>query len=123
MTASTEVTPATATPIPLGLRVASTLCWVVGVLSLLVALAISIPLLTSAPRTWIPLLVNGAAATLVCVAAVLVRQRRKLGAYFVVVAWALPTVVNLLAGAGVRAPSLFMTLALITLAANWRELR
>jgi hypothetical protein len=40
-----------------------------------------------------------------------------------VLAWLLPTVNNLLAGASIQAPSLLMVLALITLAANWQRLR
>jgi hypothetical protein len=39
-----------------------------------------------------------------------------------VVAWTLPNLVNLAYGHSLRGPSLFMVLALITLATNWHEL-
>lgn len=57
-----------------------------------------------------------------CGAAVLAWKGRKLALGAVVLAWLLPTVNNLLAGASVRPPSLLMVLALITLAANWQRL-
>jgi hypothetical protein len=109
-------------PVPLPLRVAAGLCAAVGGLSLFGALAVSIPLVRSTPQTWIPLGVNTTAALLMCAAAVLVWKRRKLGVTAVVLAWLLPTVVNLFAGQSVRAPSLLMVLALITLAVNWHSL-
>jgi hypothetical protein len=109
--------------VPLFVRVATGLCSVVGLLSLLGALVVSIPLVWSAPRTWIPLAVNTTAALLMCAAAVLAWTRRKFTIVAVVLAWLLPTVNNLLAGASIQAPSLLMVLALITLAANWQRLR
>jgi hypothetical protein len=124
MTDSTEHPPAAGPtePIPLPFRVAAGLCVVVGLLSLVGALAVSLPLLRVAPRTWMPLAVNTTAALLMCGAAVLAWKGRKLALGAVVLAWLLPTLNNLLAGASVRPPSLLMVLALITLAANWRRL-
>ena len=57
-----------------------------------------------------------------CLAAVFVWKRRKLGVYLIVVAWTLPNLVNLAYGRSLRGPSLLMVLALITLATNWHEL-
>ena len=108
--------------VPLFVRVAAGLCLVVGLLSLVGALVVSIPLVRTSPRTWIPLAVNVTAALLMCAAAVLAWTRRKLAVVAVVLAWLLPTLNNLLAGASIQAPSLLMVLALITLAANWQQL-
>ena len=107
---------------PFGLRVAASLCAVVGVLSVFGALAVSLPLVGHDPRSWLPLTVNLAAAFLMCAAAVLTWRKRRLGVACVVLAWALPTLVNLLGGAPLHAPSLLMVLALVTLAGNWHEL-
>jgi len=86
------------------------------------ALAVSVPLVTDAPRTWLPLGVNLTAALLMCLAAVFVWKRRRLGVYLIVVAWTLPNLVNLAYGHSLRGPSLLMVLALITLATNWHQL-
>ena len=109
-------------PVPLFVRIAAGLCLVVGLLSLVGALVVSIPLVRSAPRTWIPLAVNTTAALLMSAAAVLAWTRRRFAVGAVVLAWLLPTLNNLLAGASIQAPSLLMVLALITLAANWQHL-
>ena len=72
--------------LPLFVRVAAGLCLVVGLLSLLGALVVSIPLVRTAPRTWIPLAVNVTAAFLMCAAAVLAWTRRRLAVVAVVLA-------------------------------------
>ena len=122
MTAPIEPPPEWSRDVPLALRVAAGLCAAVGILSVVGALAVSIPLVTDAPRTWLPLGVNLTAALLMCLAAVFVWKRRKLGVYLIVVAWTLPNLVNLAYGHSLRGPSLLMVLALITLATNWHEL-
>src|SRR4051794_5515116 len=122
MTAPIESPPASSLDVPLALRVAAGLCAAVGILSVVGALAVSIPLVTDAPRTWIPLGVNVTAALLMCLAAVFVWKRRKLGVYLIVVAWTLPNLVNLAYGHSLRGPSLLMVRALIPLATNGHQL-
>jgi hypothetical protein len=121
MTAPIEPPPEWSRDVPLALPVAAGLCAAVGILSVVGALAVSIPLVTDAHRTWLPLAVNLTAALLMCLAAVFVWKRRKLGVYLIVVAWTLPNMVNLAYSHSLRGPSLLMVLALITLAANWHE--
>jgi hypothetical protein len=108
--------------IPLPLLVAGGLCAAVGILSLFLALATGIPLLRSAPASWIPLVVNTTVSILMCVAAVLVWKRRRLGVIMIALAWVLPTLLNVLAGQSPRLPSLLMVLALLTLALSWHLL-
>jgi len=122
MTAPIESPPESSVEVPLALRVAAGLCAAVGILSVVGALAVSIRLVTDAPRTWIPLGVNLTAAVLMCLAAVFVWKGRKLGVYLIVVAWTLPNLINLAYGHSLRGPSLLIVLALITLATNWHEL-
>jgi len=107
---------------PLGLRVAAGLCAVVGLLSIVGAIALSEPLSDATTLGWFVLISNLLAALLMCAAAVQTWRRRKTGTLFVVLAWALPTTTSLLVGVSPRGPSLLMLLALITLASNWREL-
>ena len=123
MTAPIDSPPESPVGVPLALRVATGLCAAVGILSVFGALAVSIPLATDAPRTWIPLGVNLSAALLMCLAAVFVWKRRRLGLYLIAVAWTLPNLLNLAYGQSLRGPSLLMVLALITLATNWHLLR
>jgi len=108
--------------IPLPLLVAGGLCAAVGILSFFVALAVGIPLLRTAPASWISLVVNTTASILMCVAAVLAWKRRKLAVVMIALAWFLPTLTNLLAGQSPRLPSLLMVLALLTLALSWHLL-
>ena len=56
-------------------------------------------------------------------AAVLIWQGRKWGGYLLVAGAFLPNVVSLAYGQPLRAPGLLMILAIITVAANWRQLR
>ena len=71
-----DTTPAA--QIPAGVRIASTLCWVVGVLTILVGIAIEFPVISSGAG--LPFIaVNAGAAAMVCVAAVQIRRQRKLG--------------------------------------------
>lgn len=120
---SLEIESKQALAVPFGLRVAAWLCAAVGILSLLGALVVSVPLVGVRAKTWIPLVLNTSAALSMCAAAILAWQRRKLSLYAVIAAWALPTLANLLADAPIRPPSLLMVLAIITLAMNWHEFR
>jgi len=113
--------PAPSQPAPTGVRIASTLCWVVGVLTILAALAIGIPAISSgAGLSFIA--VNVIAGAIVCVAAVQIRRQRKIGVLLMLVAWAIPTVVALVQHLPVRG-SLLLFVALLFAGANWKHLR
>jgi len=112
-----------APPVPTGVRVASTLCWLVGILSILMAIAVGIPATSGPDATVVPMLVSVAAGIVVCVAGYLVRQRRKVGALLVVAAWALPAVVSLIGGDGAKPGNGLLFAAMIGLFLNWKHLR
>src|SRR5260221_3841549 len=76
---------------PPGVRIASTLCWVVGILTILAALAIGIPAISSGAGLLF-IAVNLLAGAIVCVAAVQIRRQRKFGVLLMLVALALTTV-------------------------------
>jgi len=110
-----------AVQVPAGVRIASTLCWVVGVLTILAALAIGIPAIsTGAGLLFIA--VNLLAGAIVCVAAVQIRRQRRIGVLLMLVAWAIPTVVALVQHLPVRG-SLLLFVALLFVGANWKHLR
>ena len=106
---------------PTGVRIASTLCWVVGILSILATLAVGIPML-SAPGVALFFAVSIIAGVAVCVAAVLIRRQRRLGVLIMLLAWALPTLVAVLNQQPARG-SLLLLVALLLSAANWKHLR
>ncbi len=113
--------PSQTTVIPAGVRIASTLCWIVGVLTILIALALGIPAISSGDGlTFIS--VNVLAGGIVCAAAIQIRRQRKLGLLLMLVAWAIPTVFALLQGLPVRG-SLLLFVALLFAGANWKHLR
>jgi hypothetical protein len=107
----------------LPLRIASTLCWIVGVITLLGALAIGIPASQAAAPTIIPLLAGLIAGIAVIAAAILVRRARRLGGILILVATTLPSLIILAAEDTLRAPPLLLLLAAITVLANWTRLR
>jgi len=109
------------TQAPTGVRIASTLCWVVGVLTILAALAIGIPAISSGAGLLF-IAVNVLAGAIVCVAAVQIRRQRKIGVLLMLVAWAIPTVVALVQHLPVRG-SLLLFVALLFAGANWKHLR
>lgn len=75
--------------IPPGVRIASTLCCVVGVLTILAALVIGIPAISSgAGQLFIA--VNVLAGAIVCVAAVQIRRQRRIGVLLI----AQPTIIQ-----------------------------
>ena len=119
---ASEPTPAP-TPLPIGIRVASTLCWIVGVLTILGAFAIGIPAITGFDASLAPLAISLIAGVGVCVAALLVRRRRRVGVLLVVLAWALPTVVSLLSHETPRGGNFLLFAAMLALLANWKNLR
>jgi hypothetical protein len=119
----TALPTAGAAPLPTGVRVASTLCWLVGILSILMTIAVGIPAMSGPDGAVVPMVVNLTAGAAVCAAGYLVRQRRKVGALLVVAAWALPTVVSLVGGGGAKPGNFLLFAAMIGLALNWKHLR
>ena len=101
------------------MRVATVFCFVVGALSLVRALVVSLPLVS---HTWLPLLLNTTAALLMCAAGVYAWRRSRLSPLLVILAWAVPTAANILGHEAVQPPILLMVLALVVLFANWHEL-
>ncbi len=113
--------PPSSASIPAGVRIASTLCWVVGVVTILVALAIGIPAISSGAGLLF-IAINGLAGVIVCAAAVQIRRQRKLGVLLVLIAWAIPTVVALVQHLPVTG-SLLLFVALLLAGANWKHFR
>lgn len=107
--------------VPAGVRIASTICWAVGILTMLVTIAIGIPTLPT-PGAPLFFIVNISAGAAVCVAAVLIRRRRRLGVLIMVLAWAFPTLVTLI-NHQVPRGSLLLLVGLLFAAANWKHFR
>jgi hypothetical protein len=108
--------------VPAGVRIASTLAWVVGVLTIVGAVAIGVPALTGFDVTLVPFIVNLLAGIGVCAAAYLVRKQRRVGALLVVLAWALPTIMSLLSHQTPRGGNFLLFAAMLMLLANWKHL-
>jgi hypothetical protein len=123
MTTPSPAKPASASPspTPAGVRIASTLCWVVGVVTILVALAVGIPALATSQGA-LYLTVGIAAGGAVCVAAVFIRRQRRIGVLIMLGAWALPMVVALV---NHQSPtgSFLLLVALLFAGANWKHFR
>lgn len=115
--------PTASTPpvIPAGIRVASTLCWIVGVLTILASLAIGIPAVGSGAGLLF-IAVNGVAGVLAFLAGIQIRRQRKIGVLLIVVAWAVPTLVAVLQHLS-PSGSLLLFVALLLAGANWKHLR
>ncbi len=121
------MTPAPSQPatpsaqVPTGVRIASTLCWVVGILTILIAFAVGIPAIASGTGLLF-IIINVLAGAIVCVAAVQIRRQRKIGVLLILFAWAIPTVVALVQHQPVRG-SLLLFVALLFAGANWKHFR
>jgi hypothetical protein len=115
------------TSVPVGVRVASTLCWIVGALTMLVALVVGI-LALSRPASVVPPLTYLLAGAAVCVGAHLVRRQRRLGALLVVAAWAIvlvwvtPALSDLLSDRAAPAGWGLLFVAVLLVSANWKQL-
>jgi len=108
---------------PMGIRIASTLCWLVGISSLAFGFRrYSLPMLR-VPALLIPLLLTGAAAIATCFAGYLAAKRRKSAAYLLIVALALPFISNFAARVPASKVPLVLLLAILALVANWKHLR
>ena len=107
---------------PSGVRIASTLCWVVGVVTVLAAVAVGVPALSQPDSDILSFTVNVAVGLAVCVAAVLIRRQRRVGVLVLVLAWATPTVITLLQKQTPRGGPLLVVVALLLAGANWKHL-
>jgi len=107
--------------VPLGVRVASTIAWVVGILWILTSIAVGIPAIPSG--VGVPFIaVNVGAALIVCIAAIQIRRQRKLGVVLMLLAWVIPTILAVVQHRSVRG-SLLLFLALLFAGANWKHFR
>jgi hypothetical protein len=113
--------PAASVRAPIGVRIASTLCWIVGVLTILVNVAVGIPAISAGGSLFF-VTVNLVTGGAVCVAALLIRRQRRLGVLVMLLAWALPTLVLVLNHQSARG-SLLLFVALVFAGANWKHLR
>jgi len=107
--------------IPIGVRVASTLCWIVGVLTILVNVAVGIPAISAGGSLFF-VAVNLVAGGAVCLAGLLIRRQRRLGVLVMLLAWALPTLVLVLNHQSARG-SFLLFVALVFAGANWKHFR
>ena len=112
---------AASAPAPIGVRVASTLCWIVGVLTILVNAAVGIPVISAGGNVFF-VAVNLVAGGAVCLAALLIRRQRRLGVLVMLLAWALPTLVLVLNHESARG-SFLLFVALVFAGANWKHFR
>ena len=119
--APSQPSTASSTQVPTGVRIASTLCWVVGIITILVAFAVGIPAISSGGGLLF-LAINVLAGAIVCGAAVQIRRQRRVGVLLMLVAWAIPTVVALIQHQPVRG-SLLLFVALLFAGANWKHFR
>ena len=108
--------------VPLGLRVASTLCWIAGALTILLSLALGIPALSSTGSVLL-LAINMLAGLAVCAAAVLLRRRQQLGVLLLVLAWGSPTALALMYHQTPRGGSVLLFAAMLFSLANWKHLQ
>ncbi len=121
MTAPEPAAPQPET-IPVGIRVASTICWVVGALTIVVALIAGLPAL-GAEGMMLAVAATIAAGVAVCAAAVFIRRRRRVGVLILVAAWAMPMVVALMGRSEARGGNFLLFAALLFAGANWKHLR
>jgi hypothetical protein len=108
-------------PAPIGVRIAGTLAGLVGVMTLLSAIAVGLPLLgeSGSPLT---LVVGSVAGLGAIVAAALIWRAQKLGVLVLALAWAVPTAASLVVG-DAASGNILLTASLLLSAANWKVLR
>jgi hypothetical protein len=112
----------TTTPVPAGIRIASTLCWIVGIATILGSFVFGLPGVTGFNSSLVPPAVSLIDGVGVCAAAYLVWRRRRLGVLVMLFAWALPVAVAVLNHQPAQG-NLFLFGSLLLLGANWRNLR
>src|SRR3954470_13632300 len=106
-------------PMPTGIRIASGVCWFVGVVSMIGAFVVS----TRPGGSNGMLLLNLGVGLAVCASGYLTYQQRKAGAYLLVLAWASPMIISLAMGTAARGGPLLLLLAILVLLSNWKHLR
>jgi hypothetical protein len=119
----TATTPAAVPLAPTGIRIASTLCYVAGILTLLVVAAVGIPALSQPEPPLLFLGANLVGGVLACVAGFIVRRQLRTGGLLVVLAWAFPALVSFLTKAGIRSGGLFLLVAMLFTLLNWKHLK
>ena len=108
--------------VPTGIRVASTLCWAVGILTLLMAFATEMPAMRDSGPKRYEFALSVIAGVTVCLAGFLVRKRMRAGALLLVLAWATPAVIGILSN-GVAIPgNPILLIALVCVLWNWKLL-
>ena len=126
MTAPIE-SSAQAAPTPVGVRIASTLAIVVGVLTLLVALAVGLPQAAGEEPQLFTLLVGAVSGAGIALGGAMLWRRQRAGVLVIVTAWAGPIVGAPIVGALIVGEpahgNLLITGALLLAAANWKQLR
>jgi hypothetical protein len=122
MTEPVEWNAASTAP-PLAIRVAATLCAVVGIVSAIGVIAVEREMASQVSPPVLLLVTNPLVVVAVLAAAVLIWKRRKLGGYLLIAAAIVPNLLNLAYGQSLRVPGLLMVLAIITIAMNWQLLR
>jgi hypothetical protein len=93
----------------------------VGVLTILIAVAIGIPAISSGAGLLF-IGVNGFAGLIACVAGAQIRRQRRIGVLLILVAWAIPTTVALIQHLS-PSGSLLLFVALLLAGANWKHFR
>jgi hypothetical protein len=121
MTAPTRPNAESRLP-PLPIRVAATLCLVVGTVSGVALIGIESAMASQPNPPLLPLVIDPLVVLAIWAAAVLIWLRRKLGGYLLFGAAIVPNLLNLAYGQPLRAPGLLMVLAIVTVAANWQLL-
>ena len=113
--------PTASSAVPAGVRVASIISWVVGIVTTLAALATGIPALTDQGSA-APLAFMLCSGVLACAAGYLIWKQKRLGVLLLVLALAVPVAVNLLNHQPAQG-NIFVTVALALAALNWKHLQ
>jgi hypothetical protein len=110
--------------IPQGLKIASTLSWLMGVITLAIGLAIGIPAASTAGRGLLPAVGMAAAGLALCYAGYGLRKALPSGAIAAIAASGAYIVFQLVTTGGKIALAMWFHLAIIGLvASNWKHLR
>lgn len=118
-----DQSPATIEPAPLPLRVSAVLAAVVGVVTILGAIAMGAAREAGDTAPLINATIGVLSGSGLLVAAYLVLRRRRLGAWMVIAVFILPTLAGMLLRGTWHGPPLLLILATLTLLANWPLLR
>jgi hypothetical protein len=119
MTAPTSEAPP---PASTKLLVASTLCWLAGILQVLVAVAVGIPQVAMHGRLPLLILAEGLFGIVLCVAGYLLRKRRKAGGIVATSALGASVVVHVATGSLLSVGTGMTLVVLILVLVTWREL-